>query len=147
MHIITPTIYTNPAQKSTPCRPLLLNLGYFPPPPPKYTFPFCHKLSKCFFSRGRVSDPAGILHPASAPTETIFITGYKAEVMDRYLAGKPECGKTRIVLQSDPQGLGQAISLALPYTNDDDPLLIILGDTLFCQLPIFRTGLKYILFH
>ena len=66
-----------------------------------------------------------------APTETIFITGYKAEVMDHYLAGKPEWGKTRTVLQSDPQGLGQAISLALPYTSDDEPLLIILGDTLF----------------
>ena len=51
--------------------------------------------------------------------------------MDRYLAGKPEWGKTRTVLQSDPQGLGQAISLALPYSSDDEPLLIILGDTLF----------------
>ena len=30
-----------------------------------------------------------------------------------------------------PQGLGQAISLALPYTSNDEPLLIILGDTLF----------------
>ncbi|WP_405335828.1 sugar phosphate nucleotidyltransferase [Fibrobacter sp.] len=66
-----------------------------------------------------------------APTETIFITGYKAEAMDRYLADKPECGKTRTVLQNDPQGLGQAISLALPYASDDEPLLIILGDTLF----------------
>lgn len=51
--------------------------------------------------------------------------------MDRYLAGKPEWGKTRTVLQNDPQGLGQAISLALPYASDDEPLLIILGDTLF----------------
>ena len=66
-----------------------------------------------------------------APTETIFITGYKAEAMDRYLADKPEWGKTRTVLQNDPQGLGQAISLALPYASDDEPLLIILGDTLF----------------
>ena len=30
-----------------------------------------------------------------------------------------------------PAGPGQAISLALPYTSDDEPLLIILGDTLF----------------
>ena len=51
--------------------------------------------------------------------------------MDRYLADKPEWGKTRTVLQSDPQDLGQTISLALPYTSDDEPLLIILGDTLF----------------
>ena len=65
------------------------------------------------------------------PSETIFITGYKAEKMDEYLKAKPEWGNTRTVLQSDPQGLGQAISLALPYVNDDEPLLIILGDTLF----------------
>lgn len=65
------------------------------------------------------------------PTETIFITGYKAEKMDEYLQTKPEWGKVRTVIQSNPQGLGEAISLALPYANDDEPLLIILGDTLF----------------
>ena len=42
-----------------------------------------------------------------APTETIFITGYKAEAMERYLAGKPEWGKTRTVLQSDRRAWGK----------------------------------------
>ena len=65
------------------------------------------------------------------PSETIFITGYKAEKMDEYLKMKPEWGNVRTVVQSNPQGLGEAISLALPYVNDDEPLLIILGDTLF----------------
>ena len=65
------------------------------------------------------------------PSETIFITGYKAEKMDEYLKMKPEWGNVRTVVQSNPQGLGEAISLALPYANDDEPLLIILGDTLF----------------
>ena len=65
------------------------------------------------------------------PTETIFITGYKAEAVDTFLAKRPAWGKTRAVIQSDPQGLGEAISLALPYVDDDEPLLIILGDTLF----------------
>ena len=51
--------------------------------------------------------------------------------MDEYLKAKPEWGNTRTVLQNNPQGLEQAISLALPYVNDDEPLLIILGDTLF----------------
>ena len=64
-------------------------------------------------------------------TETIFITGYKAEAVEDFLKNRPQWGKTRTVLQSDPQGLGQAISLALPYVSDDEPLLIILGDTLF----------------
>ena len=64
-------------------------------------------------------------------TETIFITGYKAEAVEEFLKNRPQWGKTRTVLQSDPQGLGQAISLALPHVGDDEPLLIILGDTLF----------------
>ena len=65
------------------------------------------------------------------PTETIFITGYKAEAVDNFLTKRPAWGKTRAVVQSNPQGLGEAISLALPYVDDDEPVLIILGDTLF----------------
>lgn len=65
------------------------------------------------------------------PTETIFITGYKAEAVDSFLEKRPAWGKTRAVVQSNPQGLGEAISLALPYVDDDEPVLIILGDTLF----------------
>ena len=95
--------------------------------------PYTNNLPKCLLPVGGktiIDWIVGDTRPL-APTETIFITGYKAEVMDHYLAGKPEWGKTRTVLQNDPQGLGQAISLALPYTSDDEPLLIILGDTLF----------------
>ncbi|MCR5378364.1 MAG: NTP transferase domain-containing protein [Fibrobacter sp.] len=81
------------------------------------------------------------------PSETIFITGYKAEKMDDFLAAKPEWGKTRTVIQSNPQGLGEAISLALPYANDDEPLLIILGDTLFeADLSILATAQENILY-
>ncbi len=65
------------------------------------------------------------------PAETIFITGYKAEVVDEFLTKRTAWGKTRTVVQSNPQGLGEAVSLALPYVDDDESLLIILGDTLF----------------
>lgn len=65
------------------------------------------------------------------PSETIFITGYKAESVDSFLANRNAWGKTRTVVQSNPQGLGEAVSLALPYVDDNEPLLIILGDTLF----------------
>ncbi|MCL4100763.1 glucose-1-phosphate thymidylyltransferase [Fibrobacter sp. UWH9] len=65
------------------------------------------------------------------PAETIFITGYKAETVDSFLAERSAWGKTRTVVQNNPQGLGEAISLALPFVGDDEPLLIILGDTLF----------------
>lgn len=44
------------------------------------------------------------------PTETPFITGYKAEALDEFLERRPGRGRTRTVLQSDPQGLGQATS-------------------------------------
>ena len=81
------------------------------------------------------------------PTETIFITGYKAEKIDEFLKTKPEWGAVRTVLQSDPQGLGEAISLALPYVNDDEPLLIILGDTLFeADLSILKNAQDNILY-
>ena len=65
------------------------------------------------------------------PAETIFITGYKAEVVDQFLTKRSAWGKTRTVLQDNPQGLGEAVSLALPFVDDDEPVLIILGDTLF----------------
>jgi glucose-1-phosphate thymidylyltransferase len=65
------------------------------------------------------------------PVETIFITGYKADAVDSFLKKRPSWGATRTVIQSNPQGLGEAVSLALPFVDDDEPLLIILGDTLF----------------
>ena len=81
------------------------------------------------------------------PTETVFITGYKAEKVDEYLKTKPEWGAVRTVLQSNPQGLGEAISLSLPYVNDDEPLLIILGDTLFeADLSILNNAQENILY-
>ena len=81
------------------------------------------------------------------PSETIFITGYKAQVVDEFLKQKPEWGAVRTVVQSNPQGLGEAISLSLPYVNDDEPLLIILGDTLFeADLSILKNASENILY-
>ena len=95
--------------------------------------PYTNNLPKCLLPVGGRTIIDWIVAdtlPLKA-TESIFITGYKAEAIDDYLKGKPEWGHTRTVLQNDPQGLGQAISLALPYVEDDEPILIILGDTLF----------------
>ena len=95
--------------------------------------PYTNNLPKCLLPVGGKTIIDWIVEEILPlnPSETIFITGYKAEKMDEYLKAKPEWGKTRSVLQGYPQGLGQAISLALPYENEDEPLLIILGDTLF----------------
>ena len=81
------------------------------------------------------------------PSETVFITGYKASVVDEYLKQKPEWGNVRTVVQANPQGLGEAISLALPYVNDDEPLLIILGDTLFeADLSLLENATENVLY-
>ena len=81
------------------------------------------------------------------PAETIFITGYKAEAVDSFLEKRPAWGKTRAVVQSNPQGLGEAVSLALPYVDDDEPVLIILGDTLFeADLSILHNVAENILY-
>ena len=95
--------------------------------------PYTNNLPKCLLPVGGKTIIDWIVGDSRqlAPSETIFITGYKAEAVGRFLAGRPEWGKARTVLQNDPQGLGQAISLALSYVDDDEPLLIILGDTLF----------------
>lgn len=95
--------------------------------------PYTNNLPKCLLPVGGKTIIDWIVADTQPlhPTETIFITGYKADMMEEFLKTRPQWGKTRTVLQSDPQGLGQAISLALPYASDDEPLLIILGDTLF----------------
>ncbi len=63
-------------------------------------------------------------------SETILITGYKSEAIDDFLKVR-EFKNVRTVLQKNPQGLGEAVSLCLPYLTDDEPVLIVLGDTLF----------------
>ena len=81
------------------------------------------------------------------PSETIFITGYKASLVDDYLKQKPEWGNVSTVVQANPQGLGEAVSLALPYVNDDEPLLIILGDTLFeADLSLLENATENVLY-
>lgn len=95
--------------------------------------PYTNNLPKCLLPVGGKTIIDWIIADTLPfkPSETIFITGYKSEVVEEYISHRPECGKVRTVLQNDPQGLGQAISLVLPYVDDNEPLLIILGDTLF----------------
>jgi len=95
--------------------------------------PYTNNLPKCLLPVGGKTIIDWIVGDTLSlkASETIFITGYKAEKIDEFLARRTQWGRTRTVLQANPQGLGQAVSLALPYVNDDEPVLIILGDTLF----------------
>jgi len=111
--------------------------------------PYTEDRPKCLLPLAGKTIIDWIVEDASClkPSETIFITGYKAEKMDEYLKTKPEWGAVRTVIQSNPQGLGEAVSLALPYVNDDEPLLIILGDTLFeADLSILNGAQENILY-
>ncbi len=94
--------------------------------------PFTLHLPKCLLPVGGKTILDWIVESTRSldVSERIFITGYKAECVEKHLH-KQNWGKTQTVLQSNPQGLGEAISLCLPYLNGDEPLLIILGDTLF----------------
>ena len=111
--------------------------------------PYTEDRPKCLLPLAGKTILDWIVEDASClkPSETIFITGYKAEKVDEFLKNKPEWGAVRSVLQANPQGLGEAISLALPYVNDDEPLLIILGDTLFeADLSILNNAQENILY-
>lgn len=111
--------------------------------------PYTEDCPKCLLPLAGKTIIDWIVEDASflKPSEMIFITGYKAEKMDEFLQTKPEWGKVRTVVQSNPQGLGEAISLALPYVDDDEPLLIILGDTLFeADLSILENAQENILY-
>ena len=69
-------------------------------------------------------------------SEIILVTGYKGEMIEEYMARrKVERAAlydipVRFVQQNKPRGLGEAIHLCTPFLNDE-PTLIILGDTLF----------------
>ena len=111
--------------------------------------PYTEDRPKCLLPLAGKTILDWIVEDASClkPSETVFITGYKAEKIDEYLTTKPEWGAVRTVLQANPQGLGEAISLALPYASDDEPLLIILGDTLFeADLTILNNAQENILY-
>ena len=95
--------------------------------------PYTNNLPKCLLPVGGKTIIDWIVAetlPLKA-SETFFITGDKADELGVFLSNRPDWGRVSTAQQSDPQGLGQAISLVLPYIDDNEPLLIILGDTLF----------------
>lgn len=75
-------------------------------------------------------------------SEYIFITGYQAEKVHYYISKHYAHLPHRFVEQQNPQGLGEAIYLCDTYLQGEEPVLIVLGDTLFeadlqklCTLP------------
>lgn len=60
----------------------------------------------------------------------VLVAGYLSDCIEDFVKTK-NWQNTDIILQKNPQGLGEAISLCMPIVSDEEPLLIILGDTLF----------------
>jgi glucose-1-phosphate thymidylyltransferase len=62
--------------------------------------------------------------------EVTFIIGYKGEMIRDFVTDHFSF-KANFVEQPEMKGLGHAISLAKPYHYSDEPVLIVLGDTIF----------------
>ncbi|MFN4244712.1 MAG: sugar phosphate nucleotidyltransferase [Brevinematia bacterium] len=60
--------------------------------------------------------------------EYIFIIGYLGEQIEEYLKKSYPKIKKTFIIQEDPKGLAQAISLTKDHISPDDKILIILGD-------------------
>ncbi len=87
--------------------------------------------------------PKGLLHVAGKPilghildrlknlktSEVIFITGFLGEKIADYVR-KNYKFKSRFVYQEELKGLGYALHLVSPRIKKDEPVLIILGDTI-----------------
>lgn len=95
--------------------------------------PYTNNIPKCLLPVGGKTIIDWIVDKASKllPSETIFITGYLANKVESYINSHPQMGNVFMIHQDCPQGLGEAVNLALTHVTDDEPILIILGDTLF----------------
>lgn len=88
--------------------------------------------------------PKGLLHVAGKPilghildalkqvkiTEMIFIVGFMGDQIVEYV-NKNHKFKSRFIYQKELKGLGYAIWLARSEIKNDEPVLIVLGDTIF----------------
>lgn len=81
--------------------------------------------------------------------EFIFVIGYLGDKIQSYVVEKyPELKKS-FVVQAQKEGIGHAIWTAKDMVNDNDQLLIVLGDTIFdvhlqdfVNLPYSTVGVK-----
>jgi glucose-1-phosphate thymidylyltransferase len=66
-----------------------------------------------------------------APEEVIFVIGYLGDIIKEYIESAYPKVNSSFVIQEKPQGLGHAISVASQKINENDSLLILLGDLIF----------------
>ncbi|MCL2207580.1 MAG: sugar phosphate nucleotidyltransferase [Fibromonadales bacterium] len=64
-------------------------------------------------------------------SEYIFVVGYLGKSVENHINAEYPHISAKFVWQNEPQGLGEAINLCENLLIDNEPVLIILGDTLF----------------
>ncbi|MCX7044743.1 MAG: sugar phosphate nucleotidyltransferase [Candidatus Sumerlaeota bacterium] len=64
-------------------------------------------------------------------TDITFIVGYLGKMVENYIQKNYPMIQAHFVEQDEPNGLGHAIWLTRGHFPGDEPLLIILGDTIF----------------
>jgi glucose-1-phosphate thymidylyltransferase len=64
-------------------------------------------------------------------TEFIFITGYLGDKIRHFIQEQYPTLKAYYIEQREREGLGHAIWLAKDYFSDNEPVLILLGDSVF----------------
>lgn len=63
--------------------------------------------------------------------EFVFIIGYLGDKIEQYITSQYTDCKSSFVIQTLGKGIGHAIWLARDEFDDDEPVLIVLGDTIF----------------
>lgn len=63
--------------------------------------------------------------------EFVFIIGYLGDKIEQYISENHKDCKSTFVIQTLGKGIGHAIWLAKNEFADDEPVLIVLGDTIF----------------
>ena len=81
--------------------------------------------------------------------ELIFVVGYLGDKIQTYVTEKYPNLKASFVVQAQKEGIGHAIWTAKDFIDEDDELLIVLGDTIFdvklnevIHLPYSAIGVK-----
>ncbi|MCE1274181.1 MAG: NTP transferase domain-containing protein [Chlorobiales bacterium] len=75
--------------------------------------------------------------------EAVIIVGYLGEMIEEYLKSNFKI-KLTFVTQSEQLGLAHAIHMCRPHVSEDEPLFIILGDTIFDVdlMPVLGGGIS-----
>lgn len=68
---------------------------------------------------------------AAGINEFVFIIGHLGDKIEQYISEQYSGCKTEFVMQTLGRGIGHAIWLARDVIQDEEPILIVLGDTIF----------------